>query len=90
MNKVNPTIITVYGADWCGDCIRAKFILDNNNIEYKYIDVDDDNEAMRFVIEVNPQKYRSIPVIVFRDGDILIEPSTQELVQKLEAGSMEK
>jgi mycoredoxin len=90
MKKVNDTITTiikVYGADWCGDCLRAKFILDANEIKYEYIDVDINQEAKEYVIRVNPNGYRSIPVIVFINGDILIEPSTGELLKKLESST---
>ena len=32
--------ITMYGAEWCGDCRRSKKFLDANNVSYKYIDVE--------------------------------------------------
>ena len=59
--------ITVYGAEWCGDCRRSKRFLDSNNVKYNYIDVEADAAASDKVIEINGGM-RSIPVIIFSDG----------------------
>ena len=76
--------ITMYGADWCGDCRRSKKFLDTNNVEYTYIDVEADESASDKVIEINGGQ-RSIPVIIFEDGTHLTEPSDADLKAKLEA-----
>ena len=56
--------ITMYGAEWCGDCSRSKKFLDSNNVKYNYIDVEADASASDKVIEINGGM-RSIPVILF-------------------------
>ena len=33
-------MITVYSAEWCGDCRRSKRLLAKLNVEYKLIDVE--------------------------------------------------
>lgn len=76
--------ITMYGAEWCGDCRRSKRFLDSNNINYKYIDVEADQSASDKVIEINGGM-RSIPVILFSDGTHLTEPSDKDLQAKLES-----
>jgi glutaredoxin len=76
-----PTIL-VYGADWCMDCLRAKRFLIRHNIIFQWIDIDLDPQAERFVRE-NNNGLRSIPTILFTDGSILVEPSNQELADKL-------
>jgi mycoredoxin len=76
--------ITMYGADWCGDCRRSKRFLDSNSVAYNYIDVEADASASEKVIEINGGM-RSIPVIVFSDGTHLTEPSDNALKEKLEA-----
>lgn len=78
------TEITMYGAEWCGDCRRSKRFLDSNNVSYKYIDVESDTSASEKVIEINGGM-RSIPVIVFPDGSHLTEPSDNDLKAKLES-----
>ena len=74
--------ITMYGAEWCGDCRRSKRFLDENKVGYNYIDVEADASASDKVIEINGGM-RSIPVIVFPDGSHLTEPSDNDLKAKL-------
>jgi len=77
-------MITVYSADWCGDCRRSKRLLAKLNIEYKLIDVETDLTAADKVREINGGM-QSIPVIVFDDGTHLTEPSDDALTAKLES-----
>jgi len=74
--------ITMYGAEWCGDCRRSKRFLDENKVGYNYVDVEADASASDKVIEINGGM-RSIPVIVFPDGSHLTEPSDNDLKAKL-------
>ncbi|MBK6645598.1 MAG: thioredoxin family protein [Anaerolineales bacterium] len=76
--------IIMYGADWCGDCRRAKKFLDEGNIPYAWINTDENKDAEDFVRRVNNGK-RIIPTIVFEDGSMLVEPSNEELADKLGA-----
>ena len=77
-----PTEILLYGTTWCGDTRRARRFLDQNNIQYKWIDIDQDVEARKFVEEVN-HGFRSVPTIIFPDGSMLVEPPTAKLAEKL-------
>lgn len=79
--------ITMYGAEWCGDCRRSKKFLDANNVAYNYIDVEADESASEKVIEINGGQ-RSIPVIIFEDGTHMTEPSDADLKAKLESLSI--
>jgi len=79
--------ITMYGADWCGDCRRSKRFLDENNVAYNYIDVEVDLAAADKVMEINGGM-KSIPVLVFEDGTHLTEPSDNDLKAKLESLSI--
>ena len=74
--------IMVYGTTWCGDCHMATRLLDQQGVAYQWIDIDSDEQARRYVMEVNDGK-RTIPTIVFQDGSILVEPSAVELAAKL-------
>ena len=76
--------ITMYGADWCGDCRRSKRLLEGLNVEYTLIDTDADVTAADKVIEINGGA-KSIPVIVFSDGTHLTEPSDNDLKAKLQS-----
>ena len=57
------TKITLYGADWCPDCVRAKTYLKHNGIDYTFIDVDLDKEATAKVEAINHGK-RIIPTLI--------------------------
>lgn len=45
--------ITLYGADWCGDCRRSKRLLAELNVEYTLVDVEHDLSAADKVKEIN-------------------------------------
>lgn len=79
--------ITMYGADWCGDCRRSKRLLESLDVQVNHIDVEADESAAVKVIEINGGA-KSIPVIVFSDGTHLTEPSDLELTAKLKALSI--
>ena len=75
------TEITIYGADWCGDCIRAKRVLERTGTEYRWIDVDAVPGAAEDAERLSGRK--NIPVVVMPDGGILVEPSDPELERAL-------
>ena len=75
--------ITMYSADWCGDCRRSKRLLDELGVAYDVIDVEKDPTQIDKVIEINGGA-KSIPVIVFKDGTHMTEPSDPDLRKKLE------
>ncbi|MBI2330992.1 MAG: thioredoxin family protein [Chloroflexi bacterium] len=74
--------ITVYGADWCGDCRRTKKFLNDQNIPFIWFNTDENKEAEELVIQKNNGE-RIIPTIIFEDGSFLAEPSDEELAYKL-------
>jgi thioredoxin reductase (NADPH) len=74
--------ITVMGTSWCSDCKRAKRFLGDQQVEYKWVDVEQDEKARAFVEDHNDGK-TIIPTILFDDGTILVEPSNAQLAQKL-------
>jgi mycoredoxin len=76
--------ITMYGADWCGDCRRSKRLLEELDVQVNHIDVEKDVSAAAKVMEINGGA-QSIPVIVFSDGTHLTEPSDNDLKAKLQA-----
>jgi mycoredoxin len=76
--------IQVYGTKWCGDTKRAIRILDERKVAYDWINIDQDKAAEAFVKETN-QGCRSVPTIIFPDESILVEPSNQKLIEKLES-----
>ena len=74
--------VKVYGAPWCPDCKRSKQFLGEQRVPYDWIDIDADPEGLRFVEELQGGG-RTIPTIVFADGSHLLEPSNDELAERL-------
>ncbi len=74
--------ITVYGAPWCPDCRRSKGFLNEQRIDYAWVDIDQDAEGRAYVERLQGGG-RTIPTIVFPDGSVLLEPSNTELAAKL-------
>lgn len=74
--------LTVYGAPWCPDCRRAKQFLGEHRVAYHWVDVDADPEGARHIEELNDGKH-SIPVILFADRSVLVEPTNAVLATKL-------
>lgn len=74
--------IKVYGAPWCPDCKRAKKFLGEQRVAYDWIDIEEDESGRRLVEELQ-NGGRTIPTITFADGSHLIEPSNDELAEKL-------
>lgn len=73
--------ITMYGAEWCSDCRRAKTVLDASGVDYEYIDLEAVPEAADRALAISGRT--NIPVITFADGSHLVEPSNAELEAKL-------
>ena len=74
--------LKVYGARTCSDTLRARKFLEEHNIPYAWIDVDEDAEALNLIKSVNNGN-RTTPTIFFEDGEIQFESSNEELAQKL-------
>ena len=74
--------ITMYGADWCGDCRRSKRLLDGMGVDYDYIDVERDETAADKARAISGRT--NIPVVLFADGTHFTEPSDAELRAKVE------
>ena len=70
--------VTIYGADWCGDCRRAKRWFIRNDVPYSWIDLVERPDEIENVIRLNGGR-RRIPVVVFPDGMHLTEPTDADL-----------
>jgi glutaredoxin-like protein len=73
--------ITMYGAEWCGDCRRSKRLLDSMGVEYLYVDLEVDVAAADVARGISGRT--NIPVVAFSDGTHFVEPSDAELRAKV-------
>ena len=74
--------IKVYGADWCPDCVNAKNFLSSKGIDFEYIIITNNDEAIAFLEKVNNGK-RIIPTLVV-DGEIYTNPGISGLIKIIE------
>ena len=81
-HTLTPSQIVMYTTEICTDCARAKSFFESNGIEFTKIGIEGDAEATEFVLRINKGN-RSVPTIVFPDGTVLVEPSWEDLRQKL-------
>ena len=73
--------LKLFGADWCPDCRRAKAFLNENSIDFEFIDVDIDKDATRLVEKINKGK-RIIPTLVVNNKS-LTNPDNATLASAL-------
>jgi len=62
MNKV-----TIYSKDGCGSCVTAKMFMDNKNISYTVVDVDENKDAFQMLID---KGLMTLPYIKIGDKEI--------------------
>ena len=74
--------IKMYGTPTCKDCVIAKQVFQELGTDYEFINLVDNEEATKKAIELN-NGVRRIPVILFADNSILVEPNGEELKAKM-------
>ena len=68
--------VTVYGADWCGDCRRTKGYLSRTGTPYRWVDTASDKAAKAMLSAAG---FHAIPVVLVPGGTVLVEPTNEEL-----------
>ena len=71
--------IKVYGANWCPDCVTTKRFLEEKGVEFEYIIITDNQEAIDFLEKVNNGK-RIIPTLDI-EGVIYTNPGISGLMK---------
>ena len=59
---------TIYGADWCEFCVKAKELLEERHIGYQFMNVDDARIAEDFK-KIIGKEHTSLPQIFKSSGD---------------------
>lgn len=75
--------ITLFGAEWCSDCRRTKKQLDGLGIEYTYVDLVAEPNAVEVAREISGRI--QIPVVLYPDATHQVEPSNLDVEAKLRA-----
>ena len=74
--------IRVAGTLWSPSSHRIKDFLARNRIPYQWLDIENDPEAEELVQSITKDRLR-LPVVLFPDGDVLIEPDNRSLAEKV-------
>jgi mycoredoxin len=78
-------LLKIYTTTSCGDCRMAKAVLDRAGVDYDEINIDRDPDAVATVLSINGG-YSTVPTILLPSGQVLVEPSRQELLEALTRG----
>ena len=70
-------MITVYSKTNCPHCVNAKRYLENLNINYREVNIEQDSQAREFILN---QGHRSVPQI-YIDQQLLVEGGWSALSQ---------
>ncbi|MFC7487710.1 mycoredoxin [Knoellia sp. CPCC 206453] len=79
-----PGTVTMYSTTWCGYCRRLRSQLDREGIAYDIVDIERDENAAVYVMQVNGGN-QTVPTVVFPDGTAATNPSVAEVKQRLSA-----
>lgn len=60
-------MIKLYGASWCAPCKSVKLLLEENNVQYDYCDIDQE-ENLKALQELG---VRGVPTLVKEDGSFI-------------------
>ncbi|MCC2033006.1 glutaredoxin family protein [Microbacterium allomyrinae] len=77
----SPSSLTVFGADWCRDCVRTKRQLDDLGVSYTYVDLVADPAAADVARDISGRT--NIPVVLYPDATHHVEPSNAAVESKL-------
>ena len=85
--KNNKHKVLLYALSTCGWCKRAKKFLNDNNVEYEYVDVDlckmEDKKMIRQDIQ-NRGGILAYPTVIIDNNRLLTGPSPDKLREVLE------
>ncbi len=75
--------VKVYMTDWCGYCHSAKRFLDKNGVPYETVNIEHNEDAAEFVMNVNGGN-RTVPTIEIEGKGVYTNPSRQQLIELLD------
>lgn len=69
-------MITMYTKNNCGFCMMAKALLNNHDVEYEEINIDEEDDAREFIIS---EGHRTMPQFYTDTGELFVEGGFQGL-----------
>ncbi len=74
--------IRIVGTRWSAATFQIKDFLARNLFPYRSLDIEDDSEA-RELLELANADARNLPVLVFPDGSMLVQPTIGDLANRV-------
>ena len=74
--------VTIYTTTVCGPCVRLKRMLDDEQISYTEVNVEDDESAADWVMSINSGN-QTVPTVKFADGSTLTDPTLRQVKERL-------
>ncbi len=74
----------MYTTVWCGYCRRLKAQLDRAGIGFREVDIEYDEEAAKFVADINGGN-QTVPTVLFADGTALTNPTIDQITDAIAA-----
>ncbi len=74
--------IRLAGALWSSNCYKIKEFMSRNQIAYQWVDIDRD-ESMLELVRSLTDDITQLPIIFYEDGTHAIQPSVQEIADKV-------
>lgn len=74
--------VTMYSTPWCGYCRRLKSQFERENIDYTVVDIEQDPDAAKYVMDVNGGN-QTVPTIQYSDGTAMTNPTIVQVRTKL-------
>ena len=73
--------IKIIGHRWSNTSHELKDMLARNQVPYKWLDLERDDEAKQY-LETQSPRAPCLPVVIFPDGDVLEEPTFEQVSEK--------
>lgn len=80
--KPLPEGIKIIGFQWSPKSHKLKEFLSGNLVPYLWMDVEQHADAEKFMVSANATK-ADLPLIILKDGAVMIDPSIKELANRL-------
>jgi len=80
--KPDHEAIRIIGFQWSLKSHRLKEFLSGNLVPYIWMDVENDEEAEKYLLSANGSK-SDLPLVIFKDGSFINDPSLPDLAERV-------
>lgn len=85
-NANESGILIVYGHAFCGQARTLRRALESANLDFEWRDVRQGDPEFQEELRGLANGFLSVPTVVFPDGTVMVEPRTQQVIDKARPG----